>query len=216
MRWRLPAGLARAEWLRIAVSEVGWSGAENRGGKAHRADLVGASTVEDATAGLVRGLGARKAGGRAGHQGRTLPDGPAPAVPACPLPADADLLGLGSLVRGMQLFHQHERVVRAPSPDAKSGDRHQRRPQLTGPILAPEPFAHAGLSAGRSGLRRLPSIVPAVPDRPLPSCAALASPLLAGLELTREGKILLTQRELFGPITLDACGVRNDGVQDAA
>ncbi|MBI0538531.1 segregation/condensation protein A [Roseomonas sp. KE2513] len=64
--------------------------------------------------------------------------------------------------------------------------------------------------------RCLPSIAPAAPDRLLRFRAALASTLLASLELTREGKLSLTQVDPFGPIALDACGMSHDGVQDAA
>jgi segregation and condensation protein A len=64
--------------------------------------------------------------------------------------------------------------------------------------------------------RCLPAIAPAAPDRLLRFRAALASTLLAGLELTREGKLSLTQEDPFGPIALNARGVSHNGVQDAA
>ena len=59
----------------------------------------------------------------------------------------------------------------------------------------------------------LPGIPPAVPDRPLRFRAALASTLLAGLELTREGRLTLSQEQPFGAITLDARAVSDDGVR---
>ena len=61
--------------------------------------------------------------------------------------------------------------------------------------------------------RCLPAIALDVPDRPLRFRAALASTLLASLELTREGKLTLTQQESFGLITLDARAVGDDCVQ---
>ena len=48
----------------------------------------------------------------------------------------------------------------------------------------------------------LPAIAPTEPDRPLRSRAALASALVAGLELTRDGRLTLSQTKPFGSITL--------------
>ena len=60
------------------------------------------------------------------------------------------------------------------------------------------------------------NLVDALQDRPLRFRAALASTLLAGLELTREGRLTLSQEQPFGPITLDARAVSYDGVQAPA
>jgi len=49
----------------------------------------------------------------------------------------------------------------------------------------------------------LPAIAPTEPDRPLRSRAALASTLVAGLELTRDGRLTLSQAEPFGSITIN-------------
>jgi segregation and condensation protein A len=52
--------------------------------------------------------------------------------------------------------------------------------------------------------RCLPPVAPKAPDRPLRLRAALASTLVAGLELARDGTLSVEQAEPFGPISLGA------------
>jgi segregation and condensation protein A len=62
------------------------------------------------------------------------------------------------------------------------------------PAMAPE---------GGAPLERfLPETPPGLPDAPLQRRAALASTLLAGLELEREGAAALAQDEAFGPVRI--------------
>jgi segregation and condensation protein A len=54
--------------------------------------------------------------------------------------------------------------------------------------------------------RCLPSIPQHTPDRPIRLRAALASTLVAGLELARDGKVAVDQSEPFAPITMWTVG----------
>ncbi|TPG38234.1 segregation/condensation protein A [Roseomonas nepalensis] len=56
--------------------------------------------------------------------------------------------------------------------------------------------------AGLPLQRCLPTIPPAAPDRPLRLRAALASTLVAGLELARDGRVLLRQDEAFDAVLI--------------
>ena len=56
----------------------------------------------------------------------------------------------------------------------------------------------------RTGLGHFLPVVPAhEPDRDLKARAALASTLVAGLELSREGHVALRQEDAFGTITVE-------------
>ena len=83
------------------------------------------------------------------------------------------------------------------------------------PAAPPAPTASAGpATAGANGAAPAPSAVPQSPGAPAEAApaapadaalrrrAGLASTLLAGLELAREGQVLLRQDAAFGPILL--------------
>lgn len=56
----------------------------------------------------------------------------------------------------------------------------------------------------------LERFLPALPATPLQRRAAYASTLLAGLEMARDGGVILRQDRAFGPILVRAAGVRAD------
>ena len=64
--------------------------------------------------------------------------------------------------------------------------------------------------------RCLPTVPPAAPERPLHLRAALASTLVAGLELARDGRLTIHQAEPFGVVTLSCSLAEAAGVQQPA
>lgn len=63
--------------------------------------------------------------------------------------------------------------------------------------------------------RCMPQVPEHAPDRPLRLRAALASTLVAGLELARDGKIAVDQSEPFAPITMSTINARHTPSREA-
>ena len=112
-------------------------------------------------------------------------------------------------------------VLRSGAGQAEASEASIYRPPLPNLWRVPDALARirvvlAEHPDGGELNRFLPAIAADVPDRTLQARAAVASTLVAGLELARERVLSLEQAEDFGTVTMVSATVREEGGATAA